>query len=581
MTESVTKKCGLVALFTISLFFSKTLCELYSSTEQLSNWPLTAKHILIDIDEHIRLEESTLPNLRDRISSLEDVIAKLSQGYSARANHANETKANPIEAFVDLYRKIDILDDIRNRTDYEFYKIKTILQRVENLYETLKAVLPSENDLIGAGEAIIRLQKFYKLSTSDLVEGKLPSEKKSNENRSVNSVRLNQLECFQLGKIAYSNEDYPTAMEWFYKSLELMHKERDQNREDNPDNLINDVLDHLAFSAYKSKEVEYAAEITKILLKRDPDNERAKSNLDYYLDELESKRSGIVTEPDEQTNSLPVGNYKTYEHLTADNYVLSDDDVLRGLCTGSLQAKRHELCFVNNTFYQNPFLPIVRTEVLNKSPYIIRIHDIITDNEAGQIRKSAMERLERSTVQSVHNASSIESNFRIAKTAWLDWREVGIVERLEDRLRSLTGLRLEMSEALQVVNYGLGGFYGPHLDSRQNFRNDQIVLKDEEGNTSVIEIPLPRIHNDRLATILIYLNYVEAGGATVFPRIQLTVEPIKNSAVIWYNHDRDGHTNPMTLHSGCPVLLGTKWIATKWPRDDPNIFVRPCGLRDE
>lgn len=520
-----------------------------------------------------------MPNLRNEMSSLEGVISKLSQEKSIEANADNRTRANPIEAFVDLNRKIDLLDDIKNRTDYEFNRIKDILTKVENLYVSLKSVLPSENDLIGAGEAIIRLQKFYKLSINDLVDGKLPSEFVPAESKSVINARLNEIECYQIGKIAYSNEDYQTAMDWFYKSLELLYRKQERNYDTN--HMMINVLDHLAFSAYKSKEIEYAAEITKLLLKRDPNNERAKNNLHYYQEELEERRKGnSVDETEDSDDSVPAGNYETYEHLTADNYVLSEDHVLRGLCTGSLQAKRQNICFVNDTFTKIPLLPKVRTEVLSKAPYIVRIHDIITDSEAEHIRMLAVKRLERSTVLSVHDAKSIESKFRIAKTAWLDGDEDKVVARLEDRLSLLTGLRLETSEALQVVNYGLGGFYGPHLDSRQKFRDDRMVLKGENGKTTIINITLPEMYNDRLATILMYLNHVEAGGATVFPRIRLTVEPVKNSAVIWYNHNSDGYSNPMTLHSGCPVLLGTKWIATKWPRDVPNIFVRPCSLKD-
>jgi prolyl 4-hydroxylase len=57
------------------------------------------------------------------------------------------------------------------------------------------------------------------------------------------------------------------------------------------------------------------------------------------------------------------------------------------------------------------------------------------------------------------------------------------------------------------------------------------------------------------------LSDVEKGGATVFPYLKLRVKPKKGSAVFWYNLKHSGHNEPYTLHSGCPVLLGSKWVA--------------------
>lgn len=60
---------------------------------------------------------------------------------------------------------------------------------------------------------------------------------------------------------------------------------------------------------------------------------------------------------------------------------------------------------------------------------------------------------------------------------------------------------------------------------------------------------------------LFKLSDVEKGGATVFPYLKLRVEPKKGSAVFWYNLKHSGYADPRTLHSGCPVLLGSKWVA--------------------
>ena len=66
-----------------------------------------------------------------------------------------------------------------------------------------------------------------------------------------------------------------------------------------------------------------------------------------------------------------------------------------------------------------------------------------------------------------------------------------------------------------------------------------------------------------MATVMIYLSDVEAGGATVWPYLKLSTRPKKGDAVFWNNVDNTGEGDIMTLHGACPVLDGDKWIANK------------------
>ncbi|XP_037521535.1 prolyl 4-hydroxylase subunit alpha-2-like [Rhipicephalus sanguineus] len=137
-----------------------------------------------------------------------------------------------------------------------------------------------------------------------------------------------------------------------------------------------------------------------------------------------------------------------------------------------------------------------------------------------------------------------------------------------------TGLSLESSEPYQVANYGLGGHYTPH-DDANTFEQVADEWDTRDGN--------------RLATMLLYLTDVSLGGATAFVRLQLAVKPRRGSALFWYDlapysgndgpihfdfwHQRKA-VEELTNHVGCPVLWGTKWIATKWIRERNNVVVR-------
>lgn len=56
----------------------------------------------------------------------------------------------------------------------------------------------------------------------------------------------------------------------------------------------------------------------------------------------------------------------------------------------------------------------------------------------------------------------------------------------------------------------------------------------------------------------------------------LVVKPQKGTAILWYNHYVDkenewiGDINPFSLHGGCEVIDGEKWIANNWINVDNN-----------
>jgi len=77
---------------------------------------------------------------------------------------------------------------------------------------------------------------------------------------------------------------------------------------------------------------------------------------------------------------------------------------------------------------------------------------------------------------------------------------------------------------------------------------------------------------------MLYLNEVKLGGATVFPSLNIIAQPIKNAGIFWYNYKRSGDVDRQSVHAGCPVILGEKWVANKWIREFSQEFRRPCSL---
>ena len=71
---------------------------------------------------------------------------------------------------------------------------------------------------------------------------------------------------------------------------------------------------------------------------------------------------------------------------------------------------------------------------------------------------------------------------------------------------------------------------------------------------------------DRLATVMGYLSNVQLGGGTAFPNAGIHVKAEKGSIVFWWNILTNGRFDVQTIHGGCPVLVGSKWITNKWIR---------------
>lgn len=63
-----------------------------------------------------------------------------------------------------------------------------------------------------------------------------------------------------------------------------------------------------------------------------------------------------------------------------------------------------------------------------------------------------------------------------------------------------------------------------------------------------------------------YLNDVEEGGGTNFPKLNLTVTPKTGRAVLWPSvMDRDPNVRDVrTDHQAMPVIRGIKYGANAW-----------------
>mmetsp|Transcript_4933 Transcript_4933/g.7482 ORF Transcript_4933/g.7482 Transcript_4933/m.7482 type:complete len:405 (+) Transcript_4933:61-1275(+) len=147
---------------------------------------------------------------------------------------------------------------------------------------------------------------------------------------------------------------------------------------------------------------------------------------------------------------------------------------------------------------------------------------------------------------------SFENQGRTSENAWCHpgpgkCAEDPAVVTITEKMVNITGVPFANYEYFQMLRYEEGQFYQTH--------HDYIGFHKE------------RAQGVRILTVFLYLNDVEEGGGTNFPRLQnLTVTPKKGRALVWPSvlDEKPNEWDPRTHHGALPVLKGIKYGTNAW-----------------
>ncbi|HVJ01662.1 MAG TPA: 2OG-Fe(II) oxygenase [Sphingomonas sp.] len=149
-------------------------------------------------------------------------------------------------------------------------------------------------------------------------------------------------------------------------------------------------------------------------------------------------------------------------------------------------------------------------------------------------------------------AKSEDPEYRTSDSSDLNrWDDA--VGPIDSRIAELLGIPPENAETLQGQRYAVDQQFRAHCDWFHESSAYWPRMQETGGQ--------------RTWTAMAYLNDVAEGGATWFPRAGLRFKPKKRLLVIWNNMLPDGSPNYDTLHEGMRVIEGTKYIVTKWFRE--------------
>nr|CAH8873572.1 unnamed protein product [Trichobilharzia regenti] len=566
-----------ILVCTIHFQYNRVNAEYYTAIVDITKAWRLSQELVSDLNSYIALEETRLNEIR-KVIKLLDTVESVNDSTTTpyqQNNKLEEYLGNPINAYLTMKRlssnwksKLSQLvdnvssdpssnDDGNSSDDLNFSEMSmnTIRSRVKQHTD----MLPGDNDVNGAVDAILRLQSTYKLPASRLAYGQLIDK--------LSCPQLSAAQCLEVGKQAYSQGDYERSEEWFRVAYDRLFDELEEKKESGiqaseEDATVNDdidekevqptvgqILDHLAYSLGRQGRYAEALNVTRLLIEQEPTNIRAIKNEAYYVEQISLGEGRIGPNPRPEAVSK-------YEQET---------EVYEALCRGENHfspAPSHLLTcqyYIPHVFYK---IGPVKQEVLFPDPRIVMWHDLIYPSEIEEIKKLATPRLRRATVKNPVTGNLEVAFYRTSKSAWIPHSTNEITDRISKRIRAVTGLSLETAEDLQVGNYGLGGHYAPHFDFGRKREKDAFEVQN--GN--------------RIATIIFYLSDIQAGGATVFNRIGARVVPKQGAASFWFNLLPSGEGDLRTRHAACPVLAGSKWVMNLWFHERGQEFLRPCEL---
>ncbi|MEV0252177.1 2OG-Fe(II) oxygenase [Nocardia sp. NPDC050712] len=230
---------------------------------------------------------------------------------------------------------------------------------------------------------------------------------------------------------------------------------------------------------------------------------------------------------------------------------------LAGESTQLVQPKTHpgytyDECPVSGDNVIHAYDRDVRVLMRVEKPQVILFADVLTADECDQMIERSSSRLNRSTT--VNGETGIDEVIpnRTSEGAVFQRGEDELIDRLDRRTSALMNWPLDHGEGLQTLRYRPGGEYRPHFD---------YFPPEDPGSWQHVSVA-----GQRVSTLIVYLNDVEAGGATAFPEAGLSVAPKKGGALYFRYCNGAGELDPLTRHCGQLVTAGEKWIMTKWMR---------------
>ena len=138
-----------------------------------------------------------------------------------------------------------------------------------------------------------------------------------------------------------------------------------------------------------------------------------------------------------------------------------------------------------------------------EEPLIVILGNVLSNEECDELIRLSKDKMQRSKIGVTREVNEL----RTSSSMFFQESENEIVARVEKRISSIMNIPIEHGEGIQILQYTPGQEYKAHYDF---FSSTSKAAK-----------------NNRISTLIMYLNDVEQGGETFFPKLNFSVSPTK------------------------------------------------------
>ena len=138
-----------------------------------------------------------------------------------------------------------------------------------------------------------------------------------------------------------------------------------------------------------------------------------------------------------------------------------------------------------------------------EEPLIVILGNVLSNEECDELIRLSKDKMQRSKIGVTHEVNEL----RTSSSMFFQESENEIITRIEKRISSIMNIPIEHGDGIQILQYTPGQEYKAHFDF---FTSTSKAAK-----------------NNRISTLVMYLNDVEHGGETFFPKLNFSVSPKK------------------------------------------------------
>lgn len=477
-----------------------------------NNWhySLSSVYELFNLEvEHIIATEKYIQNEYNRLENIRRFIEQ------RKKQNEKELAESYTESSINAFKTI-----LRIKSDWETLKNKTAQTTVIGEFKD-KSV--TYDNIVSGLKAIRRLQIIYELDAHEISNGNIGGHP---------TKPFDVNDCYDMASLCYDNAEYHCAYWWF---VEVYDKNNEEGNELKVD--YSTFITKFAWSSYLVGNIDRALDI-----------------LNKYIEETNETNDNILN----MQFTIWVGK-TVFKRNTADDqdkkfysYSLqkldSEEEVsdFKTACLNTMDFKYFELkCRYYHGGRKYLMIGPLREEIVSVIPSMMLYHNVLFDDEIKKIKELAKPKLER---------LSIDTNEDISLRKVASFREHNdpVFETIHHRLAQISSKpTTKIVDKYVVTNYGIGGHYLPHSE----YIDDDHLINSK----------------GRDAIVIIHMDDVPEGGATVLPDIEVRVPSTKGSALVIHN-TMDTFSPVEELlqfaqYGSCPIVYGDKWTLTVWIND--------------